>query len=539
MTTKSRKRTLSIENLESRFNLSTLGTSIVPKVQTMGPSYSTYRSTYTPAQKSTLKLASTATTAKKLTPAAASVKKTATNKSTAVKTAATTSQSLMFGDTTVGSGTTSVGLTGYSVMKGAQIENVNGSTDIGYMSSSGADIEYTLNVAASGTYTLNLGVASPFNSNTFIAAINGATQASYSFGSTNGWQNYTTTSQKVTLSAGTNVLKIAPTNGSMFNINAISLTSVSTTGASKVTTVGTSASVPVSSYSAIYNSQLETQSSGVQDIGYVSSSGSYVEYTLNVQTAGNYKVALNTSAPAASSADLSVNGAKQASYAFNQTGGWATFNNTTTNQVYLPAGTVTLRLTSTGGTQYNLGGINITSAGATTTPAATTGTTTTVGSSTTSVPVTSYSAISNSQLEYSNGSPDIGYVSASGSYVEYTLNVQTAGNYTVGLGMAAPGRGIGNRLGERLLGGQLFPELHKQLAKLQDRFEHGPPAGGHRQAAGELDAGHAVQPERNRDRTDLQRGYHPHDSHHAHHAHHTDKPPPPRPTRAAPGSMRR
>ena len=437
MITQSRKRTLTIENLESRFNLSTLGTSIIPRVQTVSPSYSTYRSTYNPIQKGTLKVASTATAAKKVTPAAAVVKKSATKKSTAV-TAAATSHTLSFGDTTIGSGTTSIPLSGYSVMSGAQIETVNGAQDIGYMSSAGADMEYTLNVASAGTYTLNLGVASPYNSS-FSASVNGAVQANYSFNSTNGWQNYTTTSQKITLNAGTNLLKIAPTNGSLFNINAISLSQVSLTGASKVTTVGTSASVPVNSYSAISNSQLETQANGTQDIGYVSTSGSYVEYTLNVQTAGNYNVGLNTSAPAWSSADLSVNGSKAASYAFNQTGGWSSFTNTTTTQVSLPAGTVTLRIASTGGTQYNLGGISIAAAGATPTTITSSASTTTVGSSTTSVPVASYSAISNSQLEYPNGSPDIGYVSTSGSYVEYTLNVQTAGNYSVGLGLSAPG----------------------------------------------------------------------------------------------------
>ena len=439
MITKYRKGTLSIENLESRYNLSTLGTSVIPKVQTVSPSYSTYRSTYNPIQKSTLKLASTATTVKKVTPAAPAAKKTATKKSTAVTAVAKVSQSLSFGDTAVGSGTTAVGIATYSVMNGAKIETVNGSQDIGYMANSGADIEYTLNVASAGTYTLNLGVSSPYNSS-FSASVNGAVQANYSFNSTNGWQNYTTTSQKVMLNAGSNVLKLSPTNGSVFNINAISLSQVASTGAAKVTMVGSSASVPVNSYSAISNSQLETQWNGVQDIGYVSPSGSYVEYTLNVQTAGNYNVGINTAAPTWSSADLLVNGAKQASYAFNQTGGWSTFTNTTTNSVFLPAGTVTLRVSSTGGTQYNIGGINIMAAGSTTTTANTqAASTTTVGSSTTSVPVTSYSAISNSQLEYSNGSPDIGYVSSSGAYVEYTLNVQTAGNYTVGLGMSAPG----------------------------------------------------------------------------------------------------
>jgi hypothetical protein len=324
----------------------------------------------------------------------------------------------LFGDTSVPtSGATSVPVTSYSVLTGAQIENVTGTPDVGYMSTAGADIEYKVTVAASGTYQLTFSVAD-LSASTFNLSVNGTSQAVYSFGSTGAWQMYTTTTQTLTLAAGSNTLKISPNGGAQFNINGITLTPVSQSS-TPTTTVGTSATVPVSSYSAISNSQLETQG-GIPDIGYVSTSGAYVEYTLNVQTAGNYNVAVGTAAVTSASFSLSVNGTQAATYAVPSTGSWATFT-ASTQTVYLPAGTVTLRFSSLNGTQYNLGSINLSQM--------LTGTT--VGSSAVSVPVASYTAISNSQLETQGGIPDIGYVSTSGAYVEYTLNVQTAGNYTL------------------------------------------------------------------------------------------------------------
>ncbi len=338
----------------------------------------------------------------------------------------------LFGDTAVApSGTSTIPITGYSVLTGARIEYANGTPDIGFMSTSGADIEYKLTVGSSGTYKLNFSVASP-QAGTFDLAVNGTRQAQYSFASTGGWQNYATTTQSVTLAAGTNTIKLSPTWASQFNINGITLTPVSVAPAASgtVTTIGSSTSVPVASYSAISNSQLEYQN-GSPDIGYVSPSGSYVEYSVNVQSAGTYTVNVGTASPAWASMNLTANGTSVANFSLNATGSWSTFA-TSSETVTLPAGAVTLRFSSQAGTQYNLNAINLSLAnGAAKAP-------TTVGSSAVSVPVDGYTAISNSQLESQNGAPDIGYVSTSGAYVEYTLNVQKAGTYTLTASTASP-----------------------------------------------------------------------------------------------------
>ena len=397
----SRRSSLHLENLESRLNLSGFNFSpFVPPAATHTSTSHAVRGTFHAV--------------KPITPSL---------------TATTDATLPMFGDTTVpSSGASTIPVTSYSVMTGAQIENVTGTPDVGYMSTSGADIEYKVNAAAAGTYQLNFSVAA-LNASSFNVGVNGTTQTQYSFSGTGAWQSYTNTMQSVTLAAGTNTIKISPNGGSQFNINGITLTPTSTAG-TPTTTVGASATVPVSSYSAIYNSKLETQGT-TQDIGYVSTSGAYVEYTLNVQTAGNYNIALGAAAVSPASVNLTVNGASAANYSIGSTGSWSSFA-TNSATVALPAGTVTLRFTALNGTQYNLGGITVSQAGA-----ASTGTVTTVGASTTTVPVPSYSAISNSQLETQGGTPDIGYVSTSGAYVEYTLNVQSAGNYNLNVATAS------------------------------------------------------------------------------------------------------
>src|SRR4029077_3684540 len=122
-----------------------------------------------------------------------------------------------------------------------------------------------------------------------------------------------------TLNAGANTLRISPTWGAQFNINALSLTPVSVSNApstgtgttptsGNVTTLGSSATITADKYSDISNSRLE-YIGGVPDIGYLSPNGGYVEYALNVQNAGNYTIAVNAASPNASSNfDLLVNG---------------------------------------------------------------------------------------------------------------------------------------------------------------------------------------------------------------------------------------
>lgn len=197
------------------------------------------------------------------------------------------------------------------------------------------------------------------------------------------------------------------------------------------TTLSGTTSVPIASYSAIYNCRLETRISG-SNIGYVSTSGAYVEYEVDAPSAGSYSIALGLAAAKNASLDIAVNGSKAASVAVPATGSWDAYR-TSNATINLAAGRNTIRITATGGTQYNLNAVTL--AAAAPAPAPVTNTIT-VGSGTTIVPLASYTSIYNSRLETRSSGTNIGYVSTSGSHVEYALNVTASGNYRLDLGLA-------------------------------------------------------------------------------------------------------
>ena len=168
----------------------------------------------------------------------------------------------------------------------------------------GVEFDYKLNVSAAGSYNLNFGVASPM-AGSFDVYVNGAWAKSYTVSNTGSWTNYATTSQAVNLATGSNTIAIVPKAGSLFNVNAITLSPVNPTGGGGVSgnsnTVTSSGALTISAdkNSGISNAKIEYQN-GTPDVGYMSWGG-YVEYTLNVQTAGNYSIGVNTASPGSGS----------------------------------------------------------------------------------------------------------------------------------------------------------------------------------------------------------------------------------------------
>jgi hypothetical protein len=208
------------------------------------------------------------------------------------------------------------------------------------------------------------------------------------------------------------------------------------------TSISTSSAtaVPVTDYSSISNARIEYQN-GAPNIGFMASSGVAIEYKLNVAAGGSYKLDLGVASPLWSSFDVYVNGGLATQYAFSPTGGWSNFAKTTGNTINLNAGSNTLRIVPTSGSQFNINAINLTpgSVSTSTTPApASTGGTISLTTAGADIAVDKNSALNASKIEYAFGGPTIGYV-ANGAYVDFNLNVQSAGNYTVSVPTAAPG----------------------------------------------------------------------------------------------------
>lgn len=194
---------------------------------------------------------------------------------------------------------------------------------------------------------------------------------------------------------------------------------------------------------------------GGYNLGWTSA-GQWFHYTVNVATTGTYAVAARVAAPSAVAGAFHIANAANAnlsgSVALPATGGWQTWA-TVTTQVTLPAGTQTLTVYQDNG-GWNLN--NLTFAATTNsgpyggTPAAVPGTVQAenydTGGQGNGYNVTSVNGTGNAyradgvDLESTSdtgGGYNLGWTST-GQWFKYTVNVATAGAYTLNLRVAAP-----------------------------------------------------------------------------------------------------
>ena len=109
----------------------------------------------------------------------------------------------------------------YRTLEGVDIENctdAGGGYNIGWMGT-GEWLEYTVNVGGTGNYTLEARVSATAAGKTFYVEFNGVNKTgNITVPNTGGWQNWTTVSVPVSLSAGTQIMRfVSSTND--FNIN--------------------------------------------------------------------------------------------------------------------------------------------------------------------------------------------------------------------------------------------------------------------------------------------------------------------------------
>jgi hypothetical protein len=227
---------------------------------------------------------------------------------------------------------------------------------------------------------------------------------------------------------------------------------------------------------------VDTTGGGAYDLGWTTA-GQWFKYTVNVATAGTYSVSLRLAAPSAVTDGLHIANSAGTNLSGNvnvpATGGWQTWT-TVTASVTLPAGTQTLTIDqdNAGWNIHYLafasnegpyGGTAVAVPG--TVQAANYDT----GGQGTAYNVTSTNGSANSyrsdgvDLEASTdtvdttggGAYDLGWTTG-GQWFKYTVNVATAGTYTVSLRLAAPsavtdGLHIANSAGTNLSGSVAVP----------------------------------------------------------------------------------
>ena len=140
-------------------------------------------------------------------------------------------ESFTFTEVTESSSSTSIFIEAedFINMSGIQVENsedINGGENVGYIDL-GDWMEYSINIPTNGTYTINSRVASVPGNAAFQFIVNGNVLGTTNINTTGGWQNWTTLSTTINLSAGTQTLRLLSV-GDGFNINWLEIKSGTT-----------------------------------------------------------------------------------------------------------------------------------------------------------------------------------------------------------------------------------------------------------------------------------------------------------------------
>ena len=285
----------------------------------------------------------------------------------------------------------------YRLSENVDIESTadsGGGFNIGWFGA-GEWLKYTVSVAAAGTYTLEVRVASTSSGGTFHVEFGGANKTgTMTMPNTGGWQNWTTISKTVTLSAGTQVMRFVvdgnSSSGVFGNMNWIRLSpsgqsdSPPPTGSTPYT--GTPVALPGlvqaenfdnggedvayndnsagnagGRYRLSENVDIEStaDSGGGFNLGWFSA-GEWLKYTVNVPAAGTYTLEVRVSSPTSGGTfHVEFDGVnKTGTMTMPNTGGWQSWT-TLSRTVTLSAGTQVMRLVvDANASNGNFGNVN-------------------------------------------------------------------------------------------------------------------------------------------------------------------------------------
>jgi endonuclease/exonuclease/phosphatase family metal-dependent hydrolase len=259
-----------------------------------------------------------------------------------------------------------------------------GAYDVGW-TAPGEWLNYTATVAAAGTYVVQLRVASPGGAAMHVG-FNTASNVwqTVSIPATGGWQNWTTVSLTVNLGAGVQQMTLLFDTGGM-NFEYAGITSASSSSGSTGPFSGSPVSVPGTIEAENFdnggegvayhdttpgnsggqyrntNVDIESASEGGYDVGWIAA-GEWLNYTVNVASAGSYTVQLRVASPGGGALHVGFNTASNVwvPVSIPATGGWQNWT-TVTFTASLGAGVqqMTLRADTSG---FNLNYVNVASA---------------------------------------------------------------------------------------------------------------------------------------------------------------------------------
>jgi endonuclease/exonuclease/phosphatase family metal-dependent hydrolase len=266
---------------------------------------------------------------------------------------------------------------------GVDIETSSeGGYDIGWISA-GEWLNYTVGVVSSGNYTMSFRVSSLSGASMHVGFNGSGVWQTISIPATGGWQSWTTVTLPVTLGAGTQIMTVVFDTGGM-NLRYMSVASAPVAPPPPPPSGGqgpySGSPVPLpgiveaenfdngpdgvayhdttaGNTGGAYRStgvDIEASSEGGYDVGWTAA-GEWLNYTVNVTSAGSYTVGLRAAAPNGATLHLGFNGPSSvwSTVTIPSTGGWQ--NWTTVNvPVTLGAGVQQITiLFDTGGQNLN------------------------------------------------------------------------------------------------------------------------------------------------------------------------------------------
>jgi dienelactone hydrolase len=155
------------------------------------------------------------------------------------------------------SGSTRIEAENYANMSGVVKEGTSdagGGQDVGYIDY-GDWMDYNVNVSSAGSYAMNLRVASPTGGQLQIRNSAGTVLATVSIPATGGWQSWQTVTTNISLSAGTQTIRVYSTsNGWNFNwLEIAGAGTISAASVSKAEVVSSTSSVATTAISIYPN----------------------------------------------------------------------------------------------------------------------------------------------------------------------------------------------------------------------------------------------------------------------------------------------
>jgi hypothetical protein len=369
----------------------------------------------------------------------------------------------------------------YSAMSGVSIEGTldeGSGQDVGWISQ-GDWMDYTFNPATAGTYTLKFRVASPGSGGKIaVKKADGTVIATVTVPNTGGWQTWQTVSIPITLSTGTQTLRLESAAVNGWNINWIEFSNGATGNQAPNVNAGSNQTITLPANSATLNGTASDPDGSIASYSWTKVTGgaatitspSSASTTVTGLVQGSYTFRLtvtdNLGASASSDVNITVNaagnqaptanaGADQsitepassvtltgsgtdadgtiASYAWTKlSGGAATItspSSASTSVTGLTQGSYTFRLTVTD------------NSGATATDdvVVTVNASVPTGSSL-HIEAENWSAMSGVLTEAcsdAGGTKDVGWID-NGDWMDYAINPTTSGTYTLKLRIASP-----------------------------------------------------------------------------------------------------